>query len=143
MFQRMRTTPGSIWPLLLLPALCWLLLLTASPATAAEQNVIPLGEQAFEGDGQPTAQETPHRQSRKQAVTIGVYLLAGVVFAGLALVALVALLGHHVRRLVRKPRPRRTHVDEFWYLRPKKEIGTKKEAEPPVADEKDEDTQTP
>ena len=129
--------------MLSLPTLCLLLFLAARPATTAEQHTAPVTDQASGADGQSSVDEKPNRQSKRRAVTVAVYLLAGIAFAGLALVATVALLGHHVRRIVRKPRPRQTHTDEFWYLRPKKEIGTKQKPEPPGSDENDEDTQTP
>ena len=66
------------------------------------------------------SQEIPPPQTR---VAAGIVVIAGIAFLGIGLLLLVVFLGHRLRKLARKPLPRQSHLDEFWYLRPKQQLG--------------------
>ena len=126
-----------------LPALCLTVFLIAGSATAAAQHAAPITTQASADDGQSPAADKANRQSKRRVATVAVYLLAGIAFAGVALLGLVIVWGNRIRRIARTPLPRQSRTDELWYLRPKKEIETKQASKPPESDANGEETQTP
>jgi hypothetical protein len=124
-------------------ALCLIAFLIAAPGTAAEQQTTPIRTQASETAGRSDPAEEENRQAKRRVAMAALYLVVGIAFVGVALVGLVTVLGHRIRRIARKPLPRQSATDEFWYLRPKKEIKKSQASEPPGSDADGEETRTP
>jgi hypothetical protein len=55
----------------------------------------------------------------------------GIALAGLALLTLIVLWGHRLRRIARASPQRPTQVDPLWYLRTKQSPGLTETSAPP------------
>ncbi len=139
----MPTIAGRHTRMTCLPALCLMVFVIAGPAAASAQHAAPIPAQVTGTDGQSAPAEKANRHSKRRVATVAVYLLVGVAFVGLALLGLIVLWGNRLRRIARKLPPRQSQTDEFWYLRPKKEIETNRESQPPGSDANGKETQTP
>lgn len=92
--------------------------------TVASQQTGPTSSPPAAGDQPNEEDEASNREDvrKKRTVTVAIYLLWAVVFGVLAVLALMVIWGHRLRRIARKPLPRQTQTDAFWYLRPDKTL---------------------
>lgn len=63
---------------------------------------------------------------KKQAVSLGFFMIAVILAAGTLLLVLVVTWGNRTRRLARSPLPPVGKPDELWFLKPKKEVNSAK-----------------
>lgn len=63
---------------------------------------------------------------KKQAVSLGFFMIAVILAAGTLLLVLVVTWGNRARRLARSPLPPVGKPDELWFLKPKKEVNIAK-----------------
>jgi hypothetical protein len=66
---------------------------------------------------------TADTQAKKQALSFGLVMLAGIIVGGTMLLTLVVVWGNRARRLARSPLPAVSKRDELWFLKPKKDAG--------------------
>lgn len=99
--------------------LLWLFLLFVglSPAPARADTVPPTAETT----GAPAK---PNRTDRQIKAVSGLAALAGIIIAGLSLVALVLVWGRRLRRQLRRAPADTTAGADFWFLKPPKPKGS-------------------
>ena len=115
------------WPVL---AAVFAVTTAAPPAALPQESRTP----AVQSDTRRDTPREPNRERRKRIVQLAGYLLLLLALSGLLLVTVIVLWGFRARRVVRKPLPQVSPVDELWYLRPK---------QPKPADRPDEDPRQP
>jgi hypothetical protein len=97
-------------------------LLVLAPLFAAE----PSGEStqsATGGGDEPARPGVIDAQSKREALSFGLVMLAGIILGGAMLLVLVVVWGNRARRLARRPLPPVSQRDELWFLKPKKDFG--------------------
>ena len=108
--------------------------ITLADATAdappADRHPVPERIAAEQTAGESPSETELSGQQRRRIVTVAFYLLGGVLFVGLMLIALTVLWGIRTRRVARKPLPTQSPGDPLWYLRPEKQAGVSDAAAP-------------
>lgn len=96
------------------------------PSVTAAQTVVTnttVVEQAAadKSDGNDTTQQTESiRQQKRKKITVGFYVVWGILFLGLACIFITMMMGRTLRRIARKPAPQSTVRNELWYMKPDK-----------------------
>ena len=124
MLAQTRTTSIRCAGWVLVTAHAFVMLGIMEPATMASPQTGPTSSPPAADDQPNEENEAPNREDKRKrrAVRVAIYLLWAVVFGVFAVLVLMAIWGHHLRRIARKPLPRQTQTDEFWYLRPDKTL---------------------
>lgn len=104
-------------PLAALALLCLASVPSRADSTAAPRDSVAVEKRA---SSNTAPAENFGRKQRQRNVAVALVMLVGIMFVGLALIALTILWGFRVRRIARAPLPKRKPVDPLWYLRPEK-----------------------
>jgi hypothetical protein len=97
-------------------SLAVVLVVASDKATFSQQDeseVWPSGAAA------PVAGRPPDEEEKRQVLTAGVLLVAGILMVGVILIALVMVWGARMRRVVRTKSEPIPPPDPLWYLKPK------------------------
>ena len=119
-FSDVRRTPSQRRRLVMLGCL-WLWLAVAGHADSAA------GQSPLENSDAPAASESADSatpiatdpQLKISALWLAFMMLAGIIFGGAILLALVVMWGNRTRRLARSPLPPVAKRNELWFLKPK------------------------
>ena len=100
----------------------WLFHFGFAPALRAE----PVGDghgtaAAPDISDHPPPSSAADEQAKRQALSFGFIMLAGIIVGGALLLALIVIWGNRTRRLAQSPLPPVSKRDELWYLKPKKD----------------------
>ncbi len=114
--------PLSSNPRLLIAGGLLLALLAAGPVFPAEP-AIDAAQAANSDASDPSLRGTVDAAAKKQALSFGLVMLAGIIVGGTMLLVLVVVWGNRTRRLARRPLPPVSKRDELWFLKPKKGPG--------------------
>jgi len=114
-------------------------------ANAANHDEPATGRQpvpAVNAAGKQAPEDVPNKtelsaRQRRRVVTAAFYVLGGILFVGVLLIALTVLWGSRTRRVARKPLPEASPDDPLWYLRPDKKITASEVGPPEEAGEPD------
>jgi hypothetical protein len=107
------------WPpagAILIPLLVVGSLFPAEPPDVSQPRASSVGDESV----QPGAGTT---HSKREALSFGLVMLAGIILGGAMLLVLVVVWGNRARRLARSPLPPVAKRDELWFLKPKKDSG--------------------
>ncbi len=111
--------------------LFWLCLLVPAPVFSDEPVGTDSPAKTAENDADgpdPTKEiDTP---AKRQALSLAVFMLGGIIVAGTLLLILVVMWGNRTRRLAQSALPPVAKRDELWFLKPKKDS-----AEEPAGDD--------
>jgi len=86
-----------------------------SHARAMQNSPVTTAEPATTDSN--TRNDEAIRQQKRKKVTVGFYVLCGIVLLGILTVLITMMMGHSVRRIARKPTSPSAPRDELWYLK--------------------------
>lgn len=99
------------------------------PFAWAQESVTTPSAEATPEAGNPEQLKKSQIDRDSQTAAVGILLLVLTGVIGLTLFVLLLMWGHRIRTMVRQPLPAQSRQDEFWYLRPDKQLPPRDPAE--------------
>ncbi len=102
--------------------LFWLWLLIPNPVRSDERAESESPAKAAENEtADPSCAEGIDTPAKRQALSLGLFMLGGIIVTGTLLLILVVMWGNRTRRLAQSALPPVAKRDELWFLKPKKD----------------------